>query len=67
MYLDEEQLDRIIQNTAQELGWGQHVLDKLGVSRPKRQAIQRPPNDYRWSSPISYYYDNIIRMLLRYL
>jgi hypothetical protein len=69
MLLTEEQLDRIIENTAQELGWSSDVLTKLGVNskksppRGKRQAIKSPPNDNRWALPISFYYDDNIRML----
>ena len=67
MFLTESQLDSFIVNTAQELGWGQDVLKKLGVdtstTRDKRQAIQSPPNDKHWAMPISYYYDDNIRML----
>ena len=67
MLLTEEQLDRIIENTAHELGWSSDVLTKLGVNskkgRGKRQAIQSPPNDKHWALPISYYYDDNIRML----
>uniref|UniRef100_A0A914CKK6 Zinc metalloproteinase n=1 Tax=Acrobeloides nanus TaxID=290746 RepID=A0A914CKK6_9BILA len=68
MFLTEVQLDRIIENTAQELGWSKEVLTKLGVNskkslnptRGKRQAIQHPPNDFHWALPISYYYDDNI-------
>lgn len=67
MLLTEEQLDRIIENTAQELGWSSDVLTKLGVnskkSRGKRQALKSPPNDKHWTLPISFYYDDNIRML----
>jgi hypothetical protein len=64
MFLTESQLDKIIENTATQLGWGKDVLNKLGViSRDKRQAIQNPPNDNHWTLPIPYYYDDNIRML----
>ena len=67
MLLTEEQLDGIMENTAEELGWSSDVLTKLGVNlkknRGKRQAIQSPPNNKKWALPISYYYDDNIRML----
>uniref|UniRef100_A0A914E3W8 Metalloendopeptidase n=1 Tax=Acrobeloides nanus TaxID=290746 RepID=A0A914E3W8_9BILA len=58
MFLPEDQLDKMIEDAANELGWGHDVLTKLGVAtRSKRQALINPPDDYRWDLPISYYYD----------
>uniref|UniRef100_A0A914E8B6 ShKT domain-containing protein n=1 Tax=Acrobeloides nanus TaxID=290746 RepID=A0A914E8B6_9BILA len=66
MFLPEDQLDRMIEDAANELGWGHDVLTKLGVAtRSKRQALINPPNDYRWELPISYYYDDSICMLVQ--
>uniref|UniRef100_A0A914EMI3 Metalloendopeptidase n=1 Tax=Acrobeloides nanus TaxID=290746 RepID=A0A914EMI3_9BILA len=66
IFLTEDQLDRMIEDAANELGWGHDVLTKLGVAtRGKRQALINPPNDYRWELPISYYYDDNIPEVTR--
>ena len=54
------QLDQIIDDMIKELGLPD-ILTKLGLRRDKRQALRLPDeNDKRWTSPISYYYDDNI-------
>jgi hypothetical protein len=62
MFLTEPQLDAIIEDASKDLGWTDDDLAKIGHSRSKRQAVRDPNfNDYRWTSPISYYFDSNIR------